>query len=238
MFVTQNEEAKKNYNDYQNGVFAGRVVCIPLGTDDNTVFIQKREARLKLGLPPEGLILLSFGAPHSGKDIETVIKAAMHIPEVFVVHAGTQAFSLGSNPKNFTEEHNLGNRTAIFDHYIGQTEERLQLFAAADALVLSYTKVFKSTSSMLWEAAKYRLPVISSNANLLGAMVREYNLGLLFEAENTESLVDAIRRFEGLGIEELELMRLGCQKFVKDYSDEKWAKDTIGVCEQLVKSEE
>ena len=235
MLVTQNEEAKRAYNEHQNGVFTDSVKCVPLGTSNITTPIPRNETRVKQGLPPDMLVLLSFGAPHSGKDIRTVIEAIAHTPGVFVVHAGTQSFSLGSNPENLTKEYKLSDRTKIFNCYIKE-EEKPMLFSAVDALVLSYTRVFKSTSSMLWEAAKYHLPVISSNANLLGAMVKEYNLGLLFEAENVESLVHAIKRFKNLRPEEFESMESGRQRFFEDYSSEKWAKDTLEVCEQLMET--
>ena len=238
MFVTQNEEAKKGYDAYQSGVFAGRVVCIPLGTTNDVTSIPKSVARAKLELPQDALILLSFGAPHSGKDVETVIKAVVRVPEVFIVHAGAQAFNLGSSPEDLTEEYGLSRRTRVFNHYIKEEEEKPLFLYAADVLILSYTKVFKSTSSMLWEAAKYNLPVISSDANLLGATVAEYNLGLLFEAENVESLVDAIEHFKVLKSEELKQMELGRQRFVKDYSNKKWLENTLNVCRQLLMESE
>jgi len=232
MFVVQNEEARESYSVHQGSVFAGKVVCVPLGTTNSVAFIPKNEARVKLGLPQRALILLSFGAPHSGKDVETVIKAMTRVPEVFMVHAGTQAFSLGSNPKRLTKRYELDDRTAIFDYYVTEEEKSL-FFCAADALVLSYAKIFKSTSSMLWEATKYHLPVVSSNANMLGKMVKEYNLGLLFEAENVESLADAIRRFEALRPEEIELMETGRRRFVTDYSSARWIENTLELCKAV-----
>ncbi len=235
-FVTQNKEASRGYNTYQNGIFGGKVVCIPLGTTNSAVPISKSEARAKLGLPQGVLVLLSFGAPHSGKDIGTVIKAVAYIPEVFLVHAGTQAFSLGSNPKGLTKEYNLNCRTKIFNYYIKE-EEKPPFFYAADGLILSYTKVFKSTSSMLWEATRYHLPVISSDANLLGTTVIKYNLGLLFEAENAESLIGAMQHFKVLKPEELKLMEQGRQRFLEDYSSTKWTDNTLNVCRRLVEAE-
>ena len=234
VFITQNEEAREGYEAHQGGVFAGKVRCIPLGISNSPSIVSKAYARGKLGLPQDKTILLSFGAPHSGKNIEIVVKAVKEVPSVFIVHTGTQAFSLGSNPKRLTEEYGLGDRTAIFDYYVKEEEKPL-FFAAADVLILSYTKVFKSTSSMLWETAKYKLPVISSDANTLGEMVWEYNLGLLFEAENTDSLVDAIRRFEALRSAELKTIRAGGERFVGDYSYSKWFEGLVKVFEEIIK---
>lgn len=233
VFVTQNEEAKKGYETHLGSVFAGRVVCIPLGTADNGRSIQKRRARTRLGLPQDKMILLSFGAPNAGKNVEVVVRAVKRVPEAFVVHAGTQAFSLGPNPTKLTEKHGLGDRTKVFDYYVPEEEKPL-FFSAADAIVLSYTKVFKSTSSMLWQAAKYGLPVISSDANTLGDMVREYNLGLLFKAEDVQSLASAIRRFMSITPSEIDKVKAGYARFVDDFSHEKWALNNIRVLEEVV----
>ena len=233
VFVTQNEEAKKGYETHLGGVFAGKVACVPLGTADNGSPISKREARVRLGLPQDKTILLSFGAPNAGKNVEVVVMAVKRVPEVFVVHAGTQAFSLGPNPMKLTEKYGLGDRTKVFDYYVPE-EEKPKFFSAADAIVLSYTKVFKSTSSMLWQAAKYGLPVISSDANLLGEMVEEYNLGLLFKAEDVQSLAFAIRRFMSITPNEVKKIKAGFARFVTDFSQEKWAENNIKVFEELI----
>ncbi len=234
MFTVQNKEAKRGYNSYQKGIFAGRVTCIPLGTFNGYTPLSKSVSREKLGLPQDRLILLSFGAPNSGKDIRTVVSALRYVPETFLVHAGTQAFSLGPDPKGITKEHSVEDRTAIFNYYIREDEKPL-FFSSADALILSYTKIFKSTSSMLWEATKYRLPVISSNANTLGEMVKKYNLGLLFESEDPLSLAGAIRQFKVLKPSEIELMEEGRRRFIDDYSIKKWIEKHINVFEEVIR---
>jgi glycosyltransferase involved in cell wall biosynthesis len=234
-FVTQNDEVRLGYNKYQGGIFNGKVKCVPLGVPANSVIrVSKTLARTKLDLPQNGrLVLLSFGAPHPGKDIETLVKAQHGVKNTFVIHVGTQAFSLGSNPKKLTEEYGVGERTAIFDYYVPEGMKPL-FFGGADAIVLSYTKVFKPTPSMLWETVKYGLPVISSDANLLGKLVRKYNLGILFKAENSDSLIDAIHQFSKLGNKELGEIKAGGQKFISDYSHDKWAEHTIKVCRGLL----
>jgi glycosyltransferase involved in cell wall biosynthesis len=239
MFVTQNIEAQDGYAKHFNGVFGGHVVCIPLGINGNEASIPKPRARAwvenkaQIRSLEDKVVLLSFGAAHSGKDMNTVFRAAKLVPDVFLVYAGTQAFSLGSNPEKLAQQHEVEERTAIFKYYVPE-EEKPYFFNAADAMVLSYTKVFKCTSSMVWEAAKYNLPIISSNANTLGEIVGEYNLGLLFEAEDDVSLVDAIRRFRAISPADIERMKAGCARFISDFSHKRWAERTIGVFQEVV----
>lgn len=221
IFMPQNDDSSKAYRNYMDGIFADKVVCVPWGISRDCELVSKQEARQKLELPQDAFVLLSFGAPHSGKDMRTVFEATQKIDGIFLVHAGTHAFSLGSNPVALADTYNLNGRVKIFNYFIPE-QLKPYLFGSADAIVLSYTKAFACTSSMLWEAAKYQKPVISSDANLLGADVLRYNLGVLFEAENALSLAKAITAFRGLSVEALDQIRYGGQRFLDMYSDKAW----------------
>jgi len=232
MFTPQNELTKKGYEEYMEGVFKGRLTCVPWGIGKNGVgFVSKEEARERLGLSHDEFVLLSFGATHPGKDMRTIMKSLQSLKQTMLVHAGTWSFSLGGNPVSLAEEYGVADRLKVFNYYIPETEKPY-FFLAADAAVLSYTTLFRSTSSMLWEAAKFGLPVISSDANTLGEDVRKYNLGLLFETENPRSLVDAVRRFKETDI---EVFKQNCITFLKDFSETKWAERYAKVYDELLK---
>lgn len=233
VFMPQNENATKAYKEYLGGVFKNNVVCVELGVDPNGILIDKKLAREQLGVPQDEFVALSFGAPHSGKAMDTIFDAISRCPDVYLVHGGTHTFSLGSNPIELTHKYNLDGRTKLFNRYIPEQEHSL-FFSAVDVLILSYTKAFASTSSTVWESSKYRLPVISSNANTLGANVKNYGLGLLFEAENAESLAEAIGIYRQLSSSEIDMMKENCGKFVAEYSDTKWAEKCIAVYKRLL----
>ena len=222
IFMTQNEIARRGYEQYLGGVFKGKVRCVPLAVSDNNIkTISKKVARQRLGLPMDKIVLLSFGAPHSGKDIESVFKAVEGLEDVYLVHAGIQAFSLGSNPTKLAQTYGMDGRVKVFDYYIPE-EEKPYFFCGSDVLMLAYTKAFKSTSSMLWEATKYGLSVISSDANTLGEDVSKYDLGLLYEAENAESMKLAITTFMKTTDMLKKRYKLNSKRFMDDYSPEKW----------------
>ncbi len=224
-FAVQNENAKENMENYLEGVFKGKVHCISLGTDRIEVIPQKNIARQTLGLPQDKFILLSFGAPHAGKNLDTVFKAVEKLDNVLLVHAGKQAFNLNKDAKSIASTYNLDGKVKIFDYYIPEAEKPL-FFAAADVAILSYTKAFASTASLLWETAKYRLPVISSNANSLGDMVSRHKLGVLFEAEDSQSLVTAVDGFRLLPKAMIGKLKNNCDKFCQEYGIETWANKT------------
>jgi len=228
VFITQNETAQKGYNFYLSGIFAGKVIYLPLGSDKPVTNIHKEKARKKLGLPLDKPVFLSFGAPHSGKDLETIFRAVSELPDVCLAHAGSQAFSLGANTTNLAEKYGEPNRVIINDHYISE-EEKPYYFFAADATILSYTRQFLSTSSLLWEACRFGTPVIASDNGQLGELVETYNVGLLFKAQDSDSLREAIKHFINLKPERVELYKRSCRKFANEFSIGKWAQRCVEI---------
>ena len=107
------------------------------------------------------------------------------------------------------------------DCYITEVEKPYY-FAAADAVVLSYKKDFLQTASMLFEAAKFKLPTIASDVGELGELVKKYQTGFVFTAEDTDSLKDALSRFLCLSQSEKEIMGRNCEKLCDDFSLETW----------------
>lgn len=224
IFMPQNKTAVEAYSRYMGGVFSEHTVCIEYGIDSNNDAPSKEESRKHLGIPLNTFVLLSFGAPHSGKDTKTIFGAVQLCPDAFLIHGGTHTFSLGSNPVKLTQKYRLKERVKVFNYYIPE-DEKPYFFGAADVSILSYTRAFASTSSMVWESAKYCLPVISSNANILGEDVTKYRLGLLFEAENVQSLARTIKLFMGLPDDTIGKFKENCTKFVNDHPDTKWANE-------------
>ena len=159
-------------------------------------------------------VLLHFGALHSGKDLNTVIKAIADIPSVQLVHAGK--ITSGDKPID-------SPRLTILDRYISE-EEKKAIFAQVDAVVLSYKFSFKQTASMFWEAMAQHKPVIASDNEDIGKLVRRYGVGLLFTPENVLSCSDAIYSFTKCSIPELEYLGRNCEKFCEEYSMANWAK--------------
>lgn len=231
-YTPQNMVAAEKYREYLGGVFKDCVECVELGIGNHVELPSRKSARERLGLPDNKFVVLSFGAPNAGKDMETMFKAVSKTGD-FLVHGGTHTFSLGSNPEELAKKYNLNNNAKIFNYFISE-EEKPYYFGAADVIVLSYTKAFASTSSMMWEAARYGVPCISSNANSLGRDVKEYGLGVLFEAEDAESLAKAIEIYKGLPPYIIKEYKDNCRRFIEEHSDAKWAEKCIDVYGRLV----
>jgi glycosyltransferase involved in cell wall biosynthesis len=233
VFLTQNETARRDYNSYLGGIFDGIVIYLPLGSDKPVKTIDKDKARRKLKLPLDKPVFLSFGAPHSGKDLETIFRAVGELPDVCLVHAGSQAFSLGANTSSLADKYSKPNRVIISDHYISE-EEKPYYFFAADAAILSYTRQFLSTSSLLWESCRFETPVIASDNGQLRELVESYDVGLLFKAQNSDFLREAIVHFIELNPEQIELLKRSCRRFANEFSLEKWAQRCVEIYDSLL----
>lgn len=228
-FICQSKYVKDFFEGkLLNGILAGRVTFVPLGVQGTAEYVPPEEAIRHLGLPEGKAIFLHFGALHQGKDIETILAAIGEVPDALLVHAGK--VTPGVNLAHLVEKYGLRGRVIINNRYIPEAEKRYY-FAASDAILLSYKKSFLVEASMFREAAKFRLPSITSDVGGLGQLAREYRTGLVFEAENAASLRGALSSFINSSQEERETMASNCQRFCNDFSLDTWASK----CKEIIK---
>jgi glycosyltransferase involved in cell wall biosynthesis len=230
IIMPQNEKAEQDFGEYLHHTFKGHIMTVKRGVNDSLEPMDKTRARVRLGLPEDKLVLLSFGAPHQGKCMPIIFQAVAIANTTYLIHAGKHSYSLGGNPEELAKECQLDGRCKVFDYFIPE-DEKVLFFSCADAVILSYTKIFSSTSSMLLEAAKFNRPVIASNNIPLAQDIKDYKLGLVFEAENAVSLASTIKEFQKLSPCSLKTISNNCNKYIEDHSISKWAKD----CEQVYK---
>ena len=65
----------------------------------------------------------------------------------------------------------------------------------------------------------------------MGKLVKAFNLGLLFAAQDADSLREAILRFISLQPEEIKVFKDNCRRFSEEFSMDNWAKNTLNVIE-------
>jgi glycosyltransferase involved in cell wall biosynthesis len=234
LFITQNESMKQSFGSYVQGVLSGKVVCLPLGVDEADKVISKEEARKYLGLPQDKPMFLSLGFLHAGKDLETVFRALKDVPNAFLIHGGDQGFRLHlPNSATLAQRYTMVGRVIIRDYYIPEGEKPYYFFAA-DATILSYTKQFLSTTSLLWEACRFGTPVIASDNGQLKELVKAFQPGLLFTAQDADSLRETILRFLSLKPEEIQVFKDNCRRFANEFSLEKWAQRCLEIYDKLL----
>jgi len=235
MYMAQNELAMRDYQKYFGEALKSRVCCVPWGIDGGARIISKIEARKALGLPPHKWIVLSFGAPHPGKDMDVLFKALGYMPDgVLLLHGGSHVYSVGDNPENLCNKYGLDGRAIIYDRFISE-EEKPFFFCAADLIVLAYKKEFASTASMLWEAAKYGLPVVASDTNELGRMVASYCLGLRYRTGDPLDLSEKVTDCLSVPAYIKKKWQQNAKHFIADYSVDKWLSNCATTYEALMK---
>lgn len=155
--------------------------------------VDRSEARRQLSLPAERRVFLFYGGPYRRKGLHLVISAFERMSNdtaAFLLFAGhkPQNARIAKALERFASE----GRAFLIKRYVTDTEERL-LFGAADFVLLPYVGHFGS-SGVLSRAAGARRPVIASDEGLVGRLVREHNLGLLFSTGNVDELAVAMRK--------------------------------------------
>ena len=221
-FLCHTEEVRRSLSDYMGGVLADKLFCVPLATMTINMSISQKEARIYLNLPRERPLFLLFGANHLGKNIEVVFQALRDLPQTILVYAGKVIPDIVRDPFKLTQKYCLKERTVIRDYYIPE-EEKPYYFSAADAIILSYSKDFISSASLLNEASSFALPVIASDVGEVGKLVKNHKLGLLFQPEDKDSLKEAVVNFLRMKKADIEKLRNNCRYFCSRYSLAEWA---------------
>lgn len=231
MLVTQNEAVKKDL--CRTKMFNGNVKVVEWGMP-KPVKVTKSEAREKLCLPDNKLVLLSFGAPHTGKDMECMMKALSISQEVILLHGGAHTYSLGGDPEKLAEEYGISKEKLRMHNYYISEVNKPYFFGAADVVLCCYTKAFKSTASIIWDAANYNVPVIASDENMVGKVVWDYGLGLLYRTGDYKSLAKTIEGFKYVKGARQKEWANNSASFTADYSEERWADKYLGIFKEML----
>jgi glycosyltransferase involved in cell wall biosynthesis len=148
-------------------------------------------ARRQFELPANQRVFLFYGAGYRRKGLALTVKAMLAMGDY------TPAFLLcaGKHAANRHVVHGLEQlvsrgRARVINRYVSNEEEK-QLFAAGDVVLLPYRRHFGS-SGILVRAIGAGLPVIVSDEELIGRLVRERDLGILFRSGDARALQQAI----------------------------------------------
>lgn len=166
----------------------------------------RAEARRLFGLPGDKRVFLFYGGGYRRKGLHLVIDAMLALPpdtKAFLLCAGQQAHD--AVVKAGLDRLIDRGRAKVIDRYVTAKEEK-QLFAASDVVLLPYRRHF-GISSILIRAVGAGVPVIASDEELLGRLVREQNLGLLFRSGDAVALRCAIDQAANASAEQIAAWR-------------------------------
>lgn len=233
IYITQNDFVKNKFETYMCGSMSGNIHNLSACVADDIINVSKERAREILKLPKEKIILLSFGNFHVGKDIDVILQAIGR-SDAILLHAGHSGLNTDDNNiTKLVEKYGIRDKVIIHNYYIPEDEKKI-FFAASDGVILSYKKDFSSVASILWEAARYRRPVIASDNPWLGSTVNEYCLGMTFTAQNASALKMTIIAYIELLRNNPLIFQSGLNKFADDNSMNRWGQKCLSIHKDLV----
>jgi glycosyltransferase involved in cell wall biosynthesis len=174
-------------------------------------------SRKQFHLPAEKFVFLFYGGGYKRKGLHLAVEAMLKMSapgKGFLLCAGLQ-------PKNEQLARDLETlrtqgRAEIVNRYVSAEEEK-QLFAACDAVLLPYIRHLDG-SGILSRAAGAGKPAIASDEYLIGHVVRQYGMGLLFESGNVPALQQAIEQVASASAGEISKWQAGAQVYAKNCS--------------------
>lgn len=133
--------------------------------------------------------LLQYGVGDKRKGTELLLRALAGIEnnlDVTLIIAGKQ-----KDPVVREMVNNSRHRVVLIDRFISNAEEKF-LFEACDVVAIPYLSHYGS-SNILSKAAQYQKPVLASDFHLIGRLVMENNLGVVFQNQNSRDLANKLR---------------------------------------------
>lgn len=183
--------------------------------------ISKEDARTKLNLPKNKIIISYVGNTSENRDLKTFINVAKKLNNiVFVVYGKKQDYLVDASSKldNF-----------IFGGYIDETEI---VYKASDVVFAGYTEKVPTINYMsplkLFEYMASKRPIIISDFPRIREVVSE-NEVLFYKAEDEEDLALKVEKLISDINLQNKLVNNAFEK-VKEYTWEKRAKEIISKC--------
>jgi glycosyltransferase, family 1 len=155
----------------------------------------KKESRIKLGIPDDKLVFLFFGQIKKVKGVDVLLKALLKLknqyPSLYLVIAGSVWKADFSECQEIINSNDLTNCLKTDIRYIPDDEVKYY-YSATDVCVLPYTDVYQSGVIQL--AYGYKKAVVSSDLPAFTQFVKEGKTGYISEAGNPDSLAQAMER--------------------------------------------
>ena len=174
---------------------AGRFLTAQYGAEERDCRINQKEARQKLGIPPDAPVALWFGMLRKDKRPDLAVHAAAMGPEnLWLILAGSCEAVSEERVRAWVGEAGMGERCVLRLQYI--PEEDIPLYySAADVFLTTHHSAYGATSGPLNDCRTYRLPAIVSDVGALAEYVDSNGVGLLAEPGNPESFGDKLKDF-------------------------------------------
>ena len=155
-------------------------------TADQRIWIEKLDEFKRKN--SDRFLFLYFGTAQYRRGYDIVLKMAVEYDGCFI-HCGLQ-----NNKEKFIYDTkalraSLDKKGALFEtnQYIEDPLCVESFFGSVTHLILPYRNFYGSSGVML-QALSYGIPILAPNTGIIGHRIKEYGLGLIYNAEDTSEL--------------------------------------------------
>jgi glycosyltransferase involved in cell wall biosynthesis len=185
--------------------------CMDISHDDSA------DARLRLEVPLDRRVFLFYGTGARRKGLHLAVEAFQKLPAdspAFLLCVGRQ--TPDRRTADVLKKLEAQGRARLINRYVSTAEEQLS-FAACDMVLLPYVGHF-GISAVLSQAMAANKPVIASDEQLLGRLVREHGAGLLFRPGDVMALRQAIQNGLTASVDDWSRWRLAARNYAGQHS--------------------
>lgn len=204
------------------------------GAEPPLIFLGPAEARRKLDIDYNGAIFMLFGMLRKDKGIEYLFKA------VSLIKGENFKLLIAGSPFDYSKEEiaamikkfGIEDKVILRLDYIPDDQVSLYFFAV-DCAVFPYRKIYTGgTGPLLKEAAMHKKPVIASEVSEMGYLVKNREMGFVFEPEKSELLAEKMKEF--LRLPEERRKNMGENGFRAANTWQKMARQYLSLYEKIV----
>ena len=190
LYVTHTNSDKeliaKNY-----GIEKEKMVVIPHGIYDHYEKRDREEARARIGVEEE-FVILFFGLLRPYKGVKYLIKAYESLPVDFIEKS--KLLIVGEmwedkESKELAKKSKFSNKIEVVDRYVSDGETSLY-FSASDVLVIPYTRA--SQSGVAHIGMDFGMPIIASEVGGLKENLGKYGGTMFVPPRNAEAIAKAL----------------------------------------------
>ncbi len=181
------------------------VVNIPL-VASRKADSQRDQSRVALNLHADDKVALLFGTGHPGQCPEVVVEAFRQRPDWQLVIGGQTCARLSAASLEDWETPPLMFGTFVEESVLDN------LFASSDLAALSFVANYELSSGTVMDAASHGVPILASSGSLAAGLVEQSGAGEVFQAESSQSLLEALDRID------LDLAQQGSLRLREMYS--------------------
>gem|GEM_PF-2212558 len=158
--------------------------------------IDRCALRARYSLEPGSRIILIFGRLIVRKNVENVIRAMQILDQksnnkAVLLVVGKTSAPYQKKLRALAQENPITQSSVRFDFDFVDDAVMHALFKASDVVAMPYLKAFQS-SGILFQAVRYKKPVVTANQGLINDLVQHYSLGKSVDPASPEQISEAI----------------------------------------------